>query len=92
MKSCCSIDRSVGVTSRLRAGMSGIRIPLAARDFFFSKTSSVVLRIKRPTRESNLSSLSSTEVRNEWSYISTPPISLHGVERKNFTLLNITKF
>jgi len=30
------------------------------------------------------------EVRNEWSYTSTPPIFLHGVDRDNFTFT--TKF
>jgi hypothetical protein len=27
------------------------------------------------------------EVKNEWSYTSTPPIHLHGVDRNNFTLI-----
>ena len=29
------------------------------------------------------------EVKNEWSHTSTPPIRLHGVDRKNFTLFNL---
>ena len=28
----------------------------------------------------------SADVKNEWSYTSTPPICLHGVKRENFTL------
>jgi len=35
--------------------------------------------LKRPERESNQSPPSSAEVNNAWSYISTPPIRLHGV-------------
>jgi hypothetical protein len=31
---------------------------------------------------------SSAEVRNEWSYTSTPPIRLVSVDRDNFTFLN----
>jgi hypothetical protein len=37
------------------------------------------LGVKRPWREADHSSPSSTEVKNEWSYKSTPPIRLHGV-------------
>jgi hypothetical protein len=31
---------------------------------------------------------SSAEVKNEWSYTSTPPVCLHGVDRDNFNLIN----
>jgi hypothetical protein len=37
------------------------------------------LRVKRPRREAYYSPASSTEVKNAWSYTSTPPIRLHGV-------------
>ena len=36
---------------------------------------------KRQGREVNHSSPSSSEVNNEWSYTSAPPIRLHGVDR-----------
>jgi hypothetical protein len=36
-------------------------------------------RIKLPGREANYSHPSSAEVKNAWSYTSTPPIRLHGV-------------
>jgi hypothetical protein len=37
------------------------------------------LGVKRPRREADHSSPSSTEVKNAWSYTPTPPIRLHGV-------------
>jgi hypothetical protein len=37
------------------------------------------LEVKRPEFEADHSPLSSAEVKNAWSYISTPPIRLHGV-------------
>jgi hypothetical protein len=37
------------------------------------------LGVKRPGRETDHSPLSSAEVKNAWSYTSTPPIRLHGV-------------
>jgi hypothetical protein len=37
------------------------------------------LGVKRPGREANHSPPSSVEVKNEWSYTSTPSIRLHGV-------------
>jgi hypothetical protein len=35
--------------------------------------------VKRPGREADHIPLSSTEVKNTWSYTSTPPIRLHNV-------------
>jgi hypothetical protein len=37
------------------------------------------LGVKRPGREADLSPPTSAEVKNAWSYTSTPPIRLHGV-------------
>jgi hypothetical protein len=37
------------------------------------------LGVKRPGRETDHSPPSSAEVKNAWSYTSTPPIRLHGV-------------
>jgi hypothetical protein len=39
----------------------------------------VSLAVKRPGREADHSPPSSAEVKNAWSYTSTPPIRLHGV-------------
>jgi hypothetical protein len=35
------------------------------------------LRLKRPEREADYSPLSSAEVKNAWSYTTTPPIRVH---------------
>ena len=43
------------------------------------------LSVKRTQRGVNHSSPPSTEVKNKWSYISTPPIHLHDVDRISFT-------
>jgi hypothetical protein len=43
------------------------------------------LGIKGPGREADHSPLSSAEVKNAWSYTSTPPIRLHGVAPLSFT-------
>jgi hypothetical protein len=42
------------------------------------------LLVKRPGCEVNQSPTSSAEVKNEWSYTSTPLICLHGIDRDNF--------
>jgi hypothetical protein len=39
----------------------------------------VFLKVKWPGREADHSPLSSAEVKNAWSYTSTPPIRLYGV-------------
>jgi hypothetical protein len=37
------------------------------------------LEVKRPKRDADHSPPSSAEVKNKWSYTSTPPVRLHGV-------------
>jgi hypothetical protein len=49
-------------------------------------------RINPPGREDNHISPSTTEVKNEWSYTSTPHICLHGVDRKKLYLLPLPNF
>ena len=39
----------------------------------------------RPERDADHSPQSSARIKNMWSYTSTPPICLYGVDRKNFT-------
>jgi len=39
----------------------------------------ISLRVKRPGRESDHSPPLSAEIKNEWSYTSTPLLRLHGV-------------
>jgi hypothetical protein len=82
----------------LTPGRCGVRIPVQVRDYFRFKTSRPSLGptqpliqwllvlfpgAKRPECESDHPPLSGAEVKNEWSYTSTPPIYLHGVEREN---------
>jgi hypothetical protein len=42
-------------------------------------TGALSLGVKRPGREADNSPPSSAEVKNGWSYTSTPPIRIHGV-------------
>jgi len=41
--------------------------------------------VKRSRSEVNHSPRSSAEVKDKWSYTSTPPICLHGLDREHFT-------
>jgi hypothetical protein len=79
----------------LRAGRSGVRFPAGAGNLFLHhrvQTGSgdtqppiqwvpgaLSLEVKRPEGEADYSPPSSAEVKNTWSYTSTPPICLHGV-------------
>ena len=84
-----------------RTRQSEALIPGGARDLLFSKTSQTGYGaqptayslgsgsfpgIKRAEREVDHSPASSAEVKNGWSYTSTPPISPYGVDTDNFTL------
>ena len=42
--------------------------------------------MKRPGSEVDYSFASITEVKNDRSYVSTPPICLHGMKRDNFNI------
>jgi len=71
---------------------SGVRIPVEAKDF--SRLENIPLTFifngyrywEVAGVEVNPSSPAITEVKNEWSYTSSPPICLQGVDRKNLTL------
>jgi len=41
--------------------------------------SALSLGVKRPGREADYSHPSSADVKNVWSYTSTPPVRVHGV-------------
>jgi hypothetical protein len=43
--------------------------------------------VKRPERFVDYSRLSNSEVTNEWSYTSAPPLCVHGVDRNSFTFI-----
>jgi len=45
----------------------------------------LVSGVKLPGCEVNHSPSAIAEVKNEWSYTSTPPIWLHGVDMENFS-------
>ena len=43
--------------------------------------------IKKLEHEADHSNPSSAQVQNEWSYTSTPPVCIHGVERSSTSIL-----
>ena len=89
--------------AKLRVGQPGARIPAEARGFSLAQNRpdrlwgapSLLLSghpgsfqgVKRMGRDVNPSPPSSAEVKNEWSYTSTAPTGLHGVERSNFPFI-----
>jgi hypothetical protein len=48
--------------------------------------------VKRPARDVDQSPPSSAEVKDEWSYTSTPLICLHGMDRDNFASLGFEDY
>jgi hypothetical protein len=84
-------ESSVNIVTRLWNGWSGFQIPLDKRDFFlFLKPTGPTLGRTQPLFSGHRRSLlgvkqpdgvvkHSTEVKYEWSYTSTPPVSLHDV-------------
>jgi hypothetical protein len=79
---------SVGVTTRVRVGLFGVRLRAGGNIFFsFSKRPETLwgsfLGVKRPGSDLNYSPLSSDKVKNEWSYTSDSPVYHRGVDREN---------
>ena len=87
------------IVTRLGVGQFGIRILAAARDFSVLQIVHTVsgTHITSHVKETGafpqssvwdhdpeISPPSSVKVKNEWSYISAPPIRLHGLNRDNF--------
>jgi hypothetical protein len=87
--------------TRLRTGRSGDRIPRERRIFLFSKTAQtapgahpasysigtgVLPGLKLLERDTDHSPPSSSQVKNEWSCTSTPPICPHCMDRDEFNL------
>jgi hypothetical protein len=75
---------SVSIATELRDGTSGFHSRYELGIFLFATASRTALvptqppmqwvpGVKRPGREGNYSSPSSAEVKNAWSYTSTPP-------------------
>ena len=93
-------DISVGVITWLLAGRSGVWIPVWTKCCFsslkypewfwgpdsllFDEYRGSFPQIKRPGRETDHLSPSVAEVKNYWSYTSTYPVCLHGVDKENF--------
>jgi len=92
---------AVSVVTGQQAGWFGVQIHAEARDFSLLqsvKTGSGAhhplfigykvssLDVKWEGCEIDLSHQCSVKVKNEWNYISTSPIRLHGINRDNFTL------
>jgi len=89
----------VGVATMLRAGWFGVRIPVRISDFFVRRKvqtgsgthphsiqwvpGSLVGGTAAGGGEDNHSPPPSAEVKSEWSYISTPSIYIHGVDRES---------
>jgi len=48
------------------------------------------LEAKLPVHEAGYSPLPSAKVKNGWSYATTPPVCLHGMERGNLPFLTLT--
>jgi len=92
------------IATRLLVGPSGVRIPIGTRDFFlnpkrsnrlwappsllFSGYYCHFIGIKWPGRDVNHSPTSCAEIKNEWSYTSTP-IYIQGVDREKFFVTSI---
>jgi hypothetical protein len=73
--------------SRQRLEMSLSKLPEILWDHpaFYSMGFEVLCRgVKRPGREVNSLSPSSSEVKNDWSYTSIPPLRLPGVDTDNY--------
>jgi hypothetical protein len=93
-------DDVFGVTTRLRTGLSGARFPAGVRDFSLFQNHRhaaccSVGTVALPRGKSGWGVMfdhscpSSAEIRNEWSYASSPSIRLHGVDKETFPYLFI---
>ena len=94
------LTRRRRIVTRLRAGQSGVRSPAGGDNFSVLQTdqtgsgahpascsmsSGSHSEVKRPRRGADHLCPSTAEVRNEWSYASTPPTRFHGAHRDSFT-------
>ena len=92
----------MGIVRRLRAGWSGVRVLVGARDFSLLQSIQTGSKIypasywvnigvtsqglKWLGREFNYSSLCIAEVKNEWTYTSAPSLYPHDTDRETFSL------
>ena len=98
---CDDCIRAVGVVAAVRARQFGVWIPIGKLTFILYKWRTDLLEdpprlllnghrasfleAEQPRPEINYSLLSSVEIKNEWSYSSSPPLRLHVVDRENCT-------
>ena len=90
----------VGIATRLWARQSRVRILAEAIVFYFpthldklcsspslllNGYQSSIMEVKQPGCKVNHSPPFSAEIKKEWSYTCSSPVSLHGVTRENFT-------
>ena len=88
--------------TRLRAGRFGVRIPAGVTDFYLlqivqtacgahpasiSMGTTVLLGVKQPERDVDHAPPSSTEVKNEWSFMSAPCLCVLRYEQGKIYLL-----
>ena len=71
-------------------GSPGFKSQYEQEIFLFSKTSKLIVRFtsqgeKQLGHKVHHSPPSSAEDKNEWSYTSTPPVCLPGMDRDSFT-------
>ena len=96
---CSSFQR--GLICRLQAGRSGVRIPIATRDFAFLRQHPYYFwgptnfpfvgkhdflpEVKQTKPQDDHSPTYSAMVKKKWSYNSTFPVCLYGLSRVIFT-------
>jgi hypothetical protein len=57
--------------------------------FLFNGYTGSFPRVQQLEHDVDYSPASSTKVKNKWSYTSTPPICLHGINRDIFSFSNV---
>jgi hypothetical protein len=102
-----SWDCVVGTATTRWAGWTGLQILIETKDFLFSKMSDWLwgpptllfsgyqrsfLGLELQGYGIDHSPPSGTQVKNEWSYTSTPSIYFHGVGRDKFPFYCLTKY
>jgi len=85
-------DRRSGNRGKGRKLFSSVKPPdrlWVPPSFLFSRYRGCSPGLKRPGREVNHSPPSCAEDKNEWGCTFIPPIFLHGVDRKNFSVQTV---
>jgi len=83
---------AVSAVTRLRAGRAWVRVTTRQGICLSSQRSRPApgayitpYAVGTPGCEADISPLCNAEGKNEWSYTSTPPLCLQGMDRENFT-------